>query len=578
MKENQGMRWFPLAFLVLTAAAGADEPPVLVPPSMQRLAGGWKLVCPQKPTAVYFRRAPERLVVEWAGVRMPGAGSTFYGANVNWKQADLSHVVCEIGLNYRLQATQIKPVADGLEVSLNYSWEDRFRLTPGVVWTRCERAQDGRYLLWNELSVDTSDPAVSLEVGLAKERTDSRERPTDMISRTGALAGVNGGYFNDAGGPLGVVYRGGKLVAPHVGRRPPRTVLGVMKDRRIEMEQMVASKGQLASRSGAAWGDLELALGGGPRLLRRGRVALTTDEEELGPSGNDITRVTSRTAVATTREGKVLIVTASGYSDNHLQGLRLEELAGELLRRGASEGMNLDGGASTTMAIGDQVVSRGPGSPRLEKAVATTLLVRDSRGKAFPDRVSLDCSASEMMADGSGRVDFRISVRDASGRPVPDGTPVRLFGERLHLFQSQVETVGGNARVEGMAVASCGEARVVAECGAARGEARVGLNAGPATRLWTSLVPALGPGKFTLVVQAVDRWQNPVKGLSVSVPDAAAQLTGANGQTSFEVVRAAGSPAGSLMVTCENGLSAAVPLPPVDAPTPGPSPAPEVTP
>jgi len=567
------MRKLAPLLLALSLSAAAEEPPLMQTPSWQRCNGGVKLSCPHKPSAVYFRRNPERLVIEFSGVQMQGSpgwvnlpGIT----EVRWRQPDLSHVVCEVGLAYRLPATHLKPTADGLELQLQYSWEDRYPLSSGVVWTRQERAQDGRYLLWNELLVNPGDPSVGLEIGLAKDRVDTRERPTEMIQRLGALAGVNGGYFADSGGPLGVVYKGGKLLSPHVGRRPPRTTLGVMKDKSIEMEQMVAQKGQLASRSGQSWNEVELALGGGPRLLRRGQLALTTDEEELGPSGNDITRIAARTAVATTKDGKILIATATGYQDNHRQGLRLEELATELLRRGGKEAMNLDGGASTTMAIGDQLVSRGPASPKLEKAVATTLLVRDSRAKGYPCKVSLRAQQTEIVADGSSKVQLEAQVRDASGRPVPDGTPVRFFAERMHLFQSRAETEGGIARVEGLSVTSPGSSVIYAESGAARGEAEVRLNPGPIAKLWTVVQPVVSsPGKLSITAQAVDRWQNPVKNASLRLGEGVPQLTGANGQTTFELLHPGSR---SLTLSCEGGPSVQVSLPePIAPPTPSPA-------
>ncbi len=583
MKENQGMRLTSFLFLGLSALAVADEPAAFSFPSWQRTASGLKLVTSQKPTSVYFRRLPEKLVLEFAGVQSrggaAGAPSVPGISEVRWRQPDLSHVTCEIGLNYRIPASQVKVTSSGVEIDLDYSWEDRIRLSPAVVWTRMERAQSGRYLLWNQLLVDPSDAGASLEIGLAKERTDSREKPTEMISRLGALAGVNGGYFADSGGPLGVVYKGGKLVSPHVGRRPPRTTLGVMKDHTITFDQMVAKKGQLSSRSGETWSDVELALGGGPRLLRRGQVALTTDEEELGPKGNDITRVTARTAVGTTKDGKVLIATASGYNDNHLQGLRLEEVAGELLRRGGSEAMNLDGGASTVMAVADQVVSVGPGSPRLEKAVATTLLVKDPRAQGYPYKVQLSCSDNEISADGSSRVRLEAKVTDASGRPVTDGVPVRFYAERLGLVKAVANTVNGVAAVEGVSLASPGNAKVFADCAAARGQAETRLVAGGAARLWTLLQPvASTPGKYSLTVQAVDRWQNGVRNVSMLLLDKS-QLTGANGQTTFEVLQAPGSPARTVTVTTEGGLSASIAVPAGPAlPAPSPSPNPTPTP
>jgi exopolysaccharide biosynthesis protein len=568
--------------LLCSAAVWADQPAPLGAAEWQKQGSTLRLSCPQKPSAVYFRRAPERLVVEFSGTRLdgsqPAAPSLPGVVGVHWKQPDISHAVCEVELGYRLPHSALRWTGDSLELDLDYAWEDKFRLSPAVLWTRREQAQRGRYLLWNELSLDPSDPSLELQIGLAKDRVDSRERTSEMIKRTGSLAGVNGGYFASAGGPLGVVVRDGKLVSPHVGRRPPRTTLGVMKDRRIEMDQVVAQKGTLASRSGQTWDDVQLALGGGPRLLRRGRVALTTNEEELGPNGNDITRSCARTAVATTKDGRILIATASGHRDNHLEGVRLEELAGELLRRGGSEAMNLDGGASTTMAVGDEVVSLGPGAPRAEKPVATALLVRDTRADTHPYRVELRCSDREVPANGTARVDLEVRVTDASGKPVPDDTPVRLYAERMKFSKTQLATQGGRVQVQALALAAPGTAAIRAECAGVRDQVEVKLQAGSPARLFTLVQPIAGtPGKFVLTAQAVDGAGCPVKGVALSVSeDVRPGVSGANGQSSFEIFRPVGSGPTRVTVQVENGPSTIAEIPAVAAPpSPSPSPTPK---
>jgi exopolysaccharide biosynthesis protein len=578
------MRLTTLCLTLLSCGlAAADQPQPFTPPRWQRQGSTLRLNCPLKPSSVYFRSKPDRLVVEFAGVQMQGGspgGATGPGVTaVHWRQPDISHVTCEVGLAYPLPAQQLRWQGDSVEVDLEYQWEERFRLSPAVVWNRREQARDGRYLLWNELSVDPSDPNVSLQIGLAKERTDSRERTTDMVKRSGAVAGINGGYFANSGGPLGVVYKNGKLVSPHVGRRPPRTVLGVMKDRKVAMDQVIAQKGTLASRSGQAWNDVELALGGGPRLLRRSKLALTTNEEELGPNGNDITRLCARTAVATTRDGRILLLTASGPQDNHLQGVRLEELAGELLRRGGEEAMNLDGGGSTAMAIGERLVSLGPTASSFERPVATALLVHDSRAESRtqPHSLELRCSDKEALADGTTRVDLEATVRDAAGRPVADGTPVRFFVERMRLSKKEFVTKDGAVALQAVPVTSTGLAAVQAQCAGARDRVEMRLVSGEARKLWTVMQPVAGrPGKFLLTVQAVDQWQNGVKG-AVILCGEARQVSGANGQTSFEVAKAPGSAASTLTVACDNGPSATVELPAVPMP-PSPSSSPAASP
>lgn len=517
---------------------------------------------------IYSRQNPDRLVVELIDTDLEPSvrpGTVPHGA-VDWKvkQTDLSHTQACLGLRFRLPMSQIKTSQAGnqlrVDVDLSYDNEDSFALTPAIKWLRREVTDGASYVLYNELSFDPSDPKLHIDVGLAQDRLDAREKPTSMVTRHSAVAGVNGGYFATSGGPLGVVVRDGKLLAPHVDRRPPRTVMGVMKNRKIEFDQMIAKGGTLTSRGGASWNDVELALGGGPRLLHRNQLALTTDAEELGPRGNDITRSTARTAVATTRDGRMLVVTATGYHDNHLQGMRLEELATMLQRRGGSEAMNLDGGASTTMALGNQVVSNGPAAGTAEKAVATTLLVSDERAPTYPSSLRLELP-SRLPADGSTHADLAISVTDPSGRPVADGTPVRLFAEQLRLGEGLVKTHGGKATIAVCALRHPGLAHVRAECGAAHAEASLKLEAGKPNRVLfrcteplilradAPVDPAASPSpsaspayqrpvaqQLALTIQVNDNWGNALAGVPVQVlgeggETLQAGLTSASGQT-----------------------------------------------
>lgn len=577
------MNFRPMVFLgcLLPIPVYPQEPPPLAAPRWERQAGGLKLATPQAATAVYQLSGPDRLCIEFAGAQMssvlPSAPSLPGVEKVRWSQSDLSHVVCEISLGYQLPPQQIQWTPQEVRFQTEFSWEDRFPVVPGLIWNRWERAQGGRYLLWNELVMDPGQSGLDLEIGLAKERTDSREKTSEMVSRLQAVAGINGGYFAGSGGPLGIVYKGGKLLSPHVSRRPPRTTLGVKKDRTLAMDQVVAQKNQLASRSGENWNDVQLALGGGPRLLRRGQLALTTDEEELGPKGNDITRIAARTAVATDRSGKIVLVTASGYRDNHLQGLRLEELARELVRRGGSEAMNLDGGASTSMTVGAKVVSYGPAAPRFEKPVATALLVRSTEKPRAPATLQLQSSLSRLPADGKSGLQLTASVRDAQGQPVPDGTPVRFYSERLQLPSGLVKTQGGTATLQAQSVSSVGKARIWAECGPARDAVTVESEASGVSRLWAQLAPTAGEaGKFLLTVQAVDASLNGVRGVEVQFGEVT-QTTFANGQCRFEVVLPPGSPASQVPVQCQ-GVVTQVSLPAVEAEVPLPSPSPSPTP
>jgi exopolysaccharide biosynthesis protein len=119
------------------------------------------------------------------------------------------------------------------------------------------------------------------------------------------------------------------------------------------------------------WPGVKHALGGGPTLVRAGNVLVTALEEQFKP---DITQgLAPRTAVGLLPSGEMLIVTVDGRQPSVSRGLSLTGLAYLLQQMGATEGINLDGGGSTAMAIGPTVVNRP--SDGVERRVNNALLV-----------------------------------------------------------------------------------------------------------------------------------------------------------------------------------------------------------
>jgi len=454
---------------------------------------------------VYTRTSPDRLVVELLDTEAtnlrPGTPPTA-GVIARWRveQPTLRRFRWVVDLDAPVPADRIKTMVledpHRLVVDLQTTWEEErsLPLTEGVTWLRREVVGGFRgYLLWNELAFDPQDPHLRLDLGLAKDRLDARETVTAMARRTGALAALNAGYFANSGGPLGVVVREGRILAPHVSRRPPRTVLGLTRERGVLFDQVAVRGERLASLGGQDWSEVVMACGGGPRLLRAGRVALTTNEEQLGPNGNNITRVAGRTAVATTADGKMLLATASGYRDNHSQGMKLEELATTLLRRGAREAMNMDGGGSVSMVLGGRKISDGVGCRLPERPVATALLLFDERATLHPEQVSLKLSTARLPADGRSEAQAVVLVRTASGAPVPDGTPIELQAEGLAV-PARAGTRAGKAEIPLTALRLPGKARLRVRSGYAEALGEIELQAGALQRL----VTRVGPGALIL--------------------------------------------------------------------------------
>ena len=107
-------------------------------------------------------------------------------------------------------------------------------------------------------------------------------------------------------------------------------------------------------------------VGAGPRLVRNGQVAVSAEG-----FGHEFARH-PRTAVAVTQEGKLLFVTVDGRQSRSV-GMRLEELAAELVAMGAIDAINLDGGGSTTMVVNGQL--RNSPSDGAERPVGDAILI-----------------------------------------------------------------------------------------------------------------------------------------------------------------------------------------------------------
>jgi hypothetical protein len=112
------------------------------------------------------------------------------------------------------------------------------------------------------------------------------------------------------------------------------------------------------------------AVGGFPVLLRHGSATLHLAEgvpETFGPVRHP------RTAVAwDTAADRLLLVTVDGRQPGYSAGMSLYELTALLLRIGATDAINLDGGGSTVMVVGGRVVNR-PSDDVGERAVGNAL-------------------------------------------------------------------------------------------------------------------------------------------------------------------------------------------------------------
>jgi uncharacterized protein YigE (DUF2233 family) len=138
------------------------------------------------------------------------------------------------------------------------------------------------------------------------------------------------------------------------------------KSLRLRVETPAASPGAPDAA------ELVEAVAGGPRLVTGGRVAVAAKEEGFPADFSDARH--PRTAVGVMKDGAVLLLVVDGRQKTLSRGATLAETAALLVKFGAVDGVNLDGGGSTTLALGGSVVN-APSDNGSERPVAAALLV-----------------------------------------------------------------------------------------------------------------------------------------------------------------------------------------------------------
>ena len=227
-----------------------------------------------------------------------------------------------------------------------------------------------------------------------------KETVRGQAANAGALVAINGGYFDMSSRPArtySLVLDEGRVLVPNIARvwRKPvhfpvvRAAFGVRDDRRFESGWVVCDGDQLklAPRPlpnapgrpvetpekyltrARPWHHVTFAIGGGPILIRHGKVDITYDQEVFFGSGFSRDKAYPRSAVGATRDNHLIFFVADGKQPEWSSGLTLPRLAEELKKLGCVEAMNLDGGGSSTLVVNGVVLNK-PSDGR-ERAVTS---------------------------------------------------------------------------------------------------------------------------------------------------------------------------------------------------------------
>ncbi|MFD0694667.1 phosphodiester glycosidase family protein [Paenibacillus sp. GCM10027628] len=199
------------------------------------------------------------------------------------------------------------------------------------------------------------------------------EQILSMVKRTGAIAGVNGGAFDDPNydgngfRPIGVVMSGGKLLYSDGGMNDPVNVVGLDRN-----GIMVAGRYKPSELIKMGVRD---AVTFQPKFIVNGKGLVKNEADGWG--------IAPRTCMAQTKDGTIIFLVIDGRQPGYSMGATLYDAQQLLLDKGAVTAANLDGGSSSVLVNHNEVVNR-PSSSYGMRYLPTAFLVFD-----HPDKVKV---------------------------------------------------------------------------------------------------------------------------------------------------------------------------------------------
>lgn len=276
------------------------------------------------------------------------------------------------------------------------------------------------------IDVDMNNPDLVIHPYIGSNKTIN-----NFVPFVGAYAGINGGFFGGTSSFSAVVYpyevkAQNVATVTRFSQSYPviRSFFGMNFNRTFKVEWIYHYGNNISDvyrfdepmpytnnqptplppplqANGNQYQNLLVGIGGAPTLVKNGQVNVTYNEEIMWGSGVGLDNGDPRTAVGYTADNHVIMIVADGRQVTS-QGVGLPELAQIMIDLGCVEAMNLDGGGSTQMAVGNQLVN----TPSESRAVPTILTVTHEDSLKLPpvpqyERI-IDTGDPECSLVGSG--------------------------------------------------------------------------------------------------------------------------------------------------------------------------------
>lgn len=216
------------------------------------------------------------------------------------------------------------------------------------------------------------DPA---DVELATPKLLGRQGASvaKLCRDNGGLVGINGGGFEDLDGwgngstPYGSIIKDGELVWTHSGG--DGGLIGFTKDHKMYLTS--------ASPQEAIQKGMKDAVEFGPFLIVNGKSAKIHGDGGWG--------IAPRSIIAQRKDGVVLFLIIEGRLPGYSIGANMNEAIDILKRYKAYNAANLDGGASSTMAVNGKLYNRpSAGGEYGGRSVSNAWIVTNKKNKKVP--------------------------------------------------------------------------------------------------------------------------------------------------------------------------------------------------
>ncbi len=209
--------------------------------------------------------------------------------------------------------------------------------------------------------------ASRLYVAVNPDMGSGREAPEleDYVERYHALAGINGGGFEDAGGtgngsiPEGLVILDGRIVHGTAATRS--SIVGITKDHKL-VTTTTTGAGALAM-------GVQEAVTFGPTFITDGKVTYV-------PGTDNLNMLNPRTAVGMQKDGTMLLLVVDGRGPSSF-GAKYEDIIEIFQKYDAVMAGNLDGGNSSVMIYNGRYVHY-PVSMYDSRNLPSVLLVKEA--------------------------------------------------------------------------------------------------------------------------------------------------------------------------------------------------------